>query len=133
MKTPNHLEVFALQNAAPIACRVSVAKTWHARLRGLLGKRSIASDEGLLITPCNSVHSFGLGFAIDVIFLDTCNVVTKCTTLAPGSCAFGPRRAQSVLELQAGRVAQFRITVGDRLLFATAAHRPTTHKERSHD
>lgn len=50
------------------------ADTFTTRLRGLMGK-TISEEEGLLIQPCNSVHTFFMKMAIDVIFLDKEDVV----------------------------------------------------------
>ena len=54
---------------AMVADKVELAATWGSRLKGLLGRRSIAPGEGLHIVPCNSIHMFFMRFAIDVAFL----------------------------------------------------------------
>ena len=40
------------------------------RMRGLLGRRVLPIGQGLLIENCGSVHTVGMRFPIDVIFLD---------------------------------------------------------------
>ena len=45
------------------------ANTFITRFMGLMGKE-ITRDEGLLIRPCNSIHTFFMKMAIDVIFLN---------------------------------------------------------------
>ena len=57
----------------------SIAKVWHARgyfarLRGLLG-RSLQEDGGLLLTPCNAIHTIGMGYPIDALYLNRNNFV----------------------------------------------------------
>lgn len=48
---------------------LSLAENFFTRLKGLMGKE-ITKNEGLLIRPCNSVHTFFMKMPIDVIFLD---------------------------------------------------------------
>lgn len=45
------------------------AESFFTRLKGLMGKE-ITNKEGLLIRPCNSVHTFFMKMPIDVVFLD---------------------------------------------------------------
>ena len=49
---------------------VYVAATPRARLLGLAGLREVPYPSALLILGCSSVHTFGMRFAIDVLFLD---------------------------------------------------------------
>ncbi|TAL83189.1 MAG: DUF192 domain-containing protein [Candidimonas sp.] len=48
-----------------------VARGFWGRLRGLHAYPALAFDQGLCLTPCNAIHTFGLPYAIDVLFLDT--------------------------------------------------------------
>ena len=50
--------------------RIHVARSFLQRARGLLGRAPLAADEALLIRPCSSIHTFGMRFAIDVVFID---------------------------------------------------------------
>jgi uncharacterized protein len=50
--------------------RVPVAATLLSRLLGLALLRAERAGEGLLIPRCRSVHTFGMRFAIHVVFLD---------------------------------------------------------------
>jgi uncharacterized membrane protein (UPF0127 family) len=56
---------------------------------------------GLLIPRCSSVHTFGMRFALDLCFLDGCEVVAVRLAVPPRRFAFC-RRASAVLELPAG-------------------------------
>ena len=47
-----------------------VAEGWRARLFGLAGLELEAVGEGLLIPRCASVHTFGMRFPLDLVFLD---------------------------------------------------------------
>ena len=45
------------------------SNAWE-RMRGLLGHPPLNADQGILITPCASVHTIGMKYPIDLIFLD---------------------------------------------------------------
>ena len=78
------------------------ATSFLARGRGLLFAPQLGDSEALWIAPCNSIHTVGMRYGIDVVFLDRAGrVVAQRKALAPGRWA-GCRRAASVLELRAG-------------------------------
>jgi uncharacterized membrane protein (UPF0127 family) len=96
---------------------VVVAATPLARVRGLLGRRALAPGEGLLLTPCNAVHSLGMAFAIDAVYLDgDGRVVRVLAPLRPWRLGPMVRGARAVLELRAGSVGDLALAVGDRLV-----------------
>ncbi len=95
--------------------RVTVAKTFWQRLRGLLGKRRLAYDSALLLIPCNNIHTAFMCFAIDVVFIDlTGTVVAIYPRLRPFGMAVEPA-AYGCLELCAGAAARYGLEVGQRL------------------
>jgi uncharacterized protein len=99
-----------------IVCeRCLLAETALTRMRGLLGRRSLPSGEGVLLKPASSVHMAFMRFAIDAVFLDgDLRVVKIAADLKPWRAA-GARGAKSVLEIPAGEAARRGLTVGDRL------------------
>lgn len=98
--------------------RVSLANSFWLRLKGLLGRRVLAPDEGLLIRPCNSVHSLGMRFSIGVVFLDANNqIVHLIPELRPGRLSPVIRRAKQVLELHPDTLARSGLTTGQKLRF----------------
>lgn len=87
------------------------------RLRGFLVRKEPDWDEGLLITPCNSVHMFFMLYSLDIIFLDAHGTVTSIRTpLQPWRVA-AHRQAVSVLELKAGQARRLNIFPGTTLLW----------------
>ncbi len=95
-----------------------VAATPFARMRGLLGRRSLPSGEGILLRPAASVHTFFMRFAIDVVFLDDeLRVVGIAAHLRPWRAA-AQRGARAVLELPAGECERRGLAVGDCIRFA---------------
>ncbi len=105
--------------ARPLFRSVRHARTlWH-RLRGLIGRPRLSPGEGMLITPCNSVHTVGMGYALDVVFLDRDGRVLKLVShLRPLRFA-GRRGARHALELPAGAAAAAGIHVGQCLTWTT--------------
>lgn len=92
------------------------ADTMWKRMRGLLGRGSLAPTEGLWIEPCNAIHMFFMRFPIDAVFLDEgFQVVRVHEDLRPWRMARGGKFAHSVLELPQGKAAFFNIRVGDKL------------------
>jgi uncharacterized membrane protein (UPF0127 family) len=94
-----------------------VAATPFTRMRGLLGKSSLPSGQGILLRPASSVHTFFMRFPIDVVFLDgDLRVVEIAADLRPWRAA-GKRGARAVLELPAGECARRGLAVGDQIRF----------------
>ena len=98
-----------------IGNRITVADGFFSRLRGLLGRSGLEDGEGLLISPCWSIHCFGMKFAIDAVFLDKdYRIVSIHPDMKPGAMASN-RKARYVLELKAGEAARHDIQVGEQL------------------
>lgn len=98
-----------------VVARAQVAESSGDRRRGLLGRSSLPDGEGLWIIPCESVHTIGMQFSIDVLFLSRDKRVLK---IRPGMTAWrlaACLRAHSVLEVPAGTAAATGTRCGDRL------------------
>lgn len=81
---------------------LKAAKTFSQRFRGLMG-RNLADSEGLLITPCNSIHCFFMKIPIDVLFINKeARVVRKIESLKPWRVSPIVRGAIAVIEGPAG-------------------------------
>ena len=65
-------QAFNQTRQAYLATALAVADTHWTRLRGLLGLSSsdFRNGSGLWIVPCHGVHTLGMGFPIDVVYLD---------------------------------------------------------------
>ena len=92
-----------------------MADTSAARRTGLLRHDRLGPEDGLLIVPCEAVHSFGMKFPIDVLFLSKKRKVLKIRPEMPKGRISVCLRAHSVLELAAGRAAATGTEVGDQL------------------
>jgi len=94
--------------------RIRRADTFLSRLAGLLAMAPLQAGEGLLLSPCASVHTAFMRYAIDVVFLDRVGVIKKIVpALKPwrmAACA----GAYQTLELSAGQCAALRLSPGQR-------------------
>jgi uncharacterized membrane protein (UPF0127 family) len=101
-----------------LASQLALADTHWTRLRGLLGLGvdDFRNGSGLWIRPCHGVHTLGMGFAIDAVYLDgSLTVVHVERELRPWRVAPVRMQAVSVLELPSRTVAETRTEVGDRI------------------
>jgi uncharacterized membrane protein (UPF0127 family) len=118
-KTKERMRLVKIWNASNeqlIGDRIEIAETSFARMRGLLGRKSLDEGEGLWISPSSGVHTVGMSFAIDVLGMDKdLRVVRIWERLAPWRATSLSLRTHSVIELPAGRIAEVPVRVGDRL------------------
>ncbi len=118
-KTKERMRLVKIWNASNeqlIGDRIEIAETSFARMRGLLGRKSLDEGEGLWISPSSGVHTVGMSFAIDVLGMDkNLRVVRIWERLAPWRATSLSLRTHSVIELPAGRIAEVPVRVGDRL------------------
>ncbi|MFF5564418.1 DUF192 domain-containing protein [Streptomyces sp. NPDC012623] len=92
---------------------VEIAASYGTRRRGLLGRDGV--EGALLITPCNSVHTFRMRFAIDVAYLDKELRVIDLHTLKPGRLPLPRWKARHVLEAEAGAMERWGLCRGARI------------------
>lgn len=107
-----------------LVTRLAVADGHWSRLRGLIGTAAtqFADGRGLWITPCKGVHTLGMSFPIDVVYLDPQRTVVHLErNLQPWR--FAPIRIQatSVLELPNNTLDATGTIVGDELEIQTPA------------
>ena len=98
---------------------VAVAGSTLARMRGLLWKPQLKHHEGMLLRACNLIHTFGMRYPIDVVFLRRDGHVLKVFESVLPRRVRGHLRAQCVLELAAGAVTTNGIHPGMRLPIET--------------
>jgi uncharacterized membrane protein (UPF0127 family) len=109
--------VFNKTQESFLSLNVRAADTHLARLRGLVGTFQLRSDQGIWVTPSHGVHSIGVLFAVDLIYLDAAHRVIHLVE-SFGSFRIGPIRTNcsSVLELPIKTIYSSQTRVGDELL-----------------
>lgn len=104
-------------NGSPFLRRVEIAQSFFHRSRGLLGRDALPREHGLLILPCCSIHTLGMRFAIDAIFLNReGDVVRVVRDVGAGRfLVAGGRGAHATLELSAGWLPRDAVNAGDKI------------------
>lgn len=121
MKHHQHTRDAVLHTATgEYSLRVRVAGTFLARLRGLMFAPPLPAGEGLLLMRCASVHTGFMRCPIDLVYLQSNGVVTRCVaSLQPwrlsGGVSAAGTRGRHTLELAEGSVSRFGVRPGDRL------------------
>lgn len=98
-----------------LADRADVADTAATRNRGLLKRTGLDQGEGLWIVPCEGVHTIGMKFLIDVVFLNRKKKVLKIRPAMKKWRMAVCLRGHSVLELPPGACEASQTRVGDQL------------------
>ena len=88
------------------------AERWPERLRGLIGKPPPAPGHGLLISPCNSVHTAFMRYPIDVVFLARHGRILKVAEALPPWRTAACWGARHTLELAAGEARRLKLARG---------------------
>ena len=92
------------------------AKSFFAKLMGLMGRKDMPTASGLVIDSTNWIHTFWMCFPLDVIYIDKrWKVIGIETALKPNRFGKPFWSAHSVIELNAGVVAVSHTQVGDQL------------------
>lgn len=115
MRVSNTTRQTTLANYAEVADR------GQKRRKGLLGRTRLSPGEGMWILPCEAVHTFGMRFPIDLVYLDRNLRVKKTRSRVPPWRLSACLSARSVLELPAGTIRDTQTKPGDRLEFCKAA------------
>lgn len=99
-----------------VVCEKCVLATSSlARMKGLLGRRDLPAEEGILLRPAGSIHTAFMRFPIDAVFLDReLRIVRVVENMPPWRVAMA-RKAKAVLELRAGEAARRGVGAGDAL------------------
>jgi uncharacterized membrane protein (UPF0127 family) len=94
---------------------IDVADTSAKRRTGLLKHQRLAPGEGLWIVPCESVHTFFMKFAIDLVYVGKDRKVRKVVHALKPWRMSACLSAHSILELPAGVAKETGTCVGDEL------------------
>jgi hypothetical protein len=101
-----------------LATHLRVAETHWSRFRGLMlsDQSSFGDGHGLWIVPSHGVHTFGMRFPIDVVYLNSDKIVVYMKQdLKPWRVAAVRQQAASVLELPGSALAATGTCVGDEI------------------
>ena len=99
-----------------VATHVEFADTFLKRAIGLLGHKSLDKENCMWFDDCVWIHTFGMRFSLDVIFVDKNMVVKKVLrNVRPGRITMPVFSASSAFEFSAGSLENQNIQPGDQL------------------
>jgi uncharacterized membrane protein (UPF0127 family) len=112
--------VFNRNRESFLGLRVAPADTLMGRLRGLLGKIRLKPDDGIWLVPSRGIHTIGMLFAVDLIYLDAANrVIHLVEHIGPFRISPIRIKCASILELKSRAIYSSNTQVGDDLLIGT--------------
>ena len=101
-----------------LAQKAGLANNFFSRLKGLLGTKGLPQDEGMILDPCKSVHTFFMHYDLDVIFIDESNTIIGCeASLKPNRFSSYYGKARKAIELPAGTIEERKVRLGQKLEF----------------
>ena len=104
-----------------LSLNVKAADTVFSRLKGFIGRFRLKADEGIWVVPSQGVHTLGLFFPLDLVYLDENLRVIHLVEYFP-SFRIGPLKTQadSVLELPTHTIYSSHTQTGDKLVICVA-------------
>jgi len=113
--------VYNRNREAFLGLSVAAADTLTSRLKGLLGRVRMKPDDGIWLSPSRGIHTIGMLFAIDVIYLDAANrVIHLVEHMGPFRISPIRIRCASILELKSRSIYLSNTQIGDELLICAA-------------
>lgn len=110
------VKILSLRNQTTISDKCFVAVRFFDRLIGLIGKTHFDVGEGMLFPKCQSVHTWFMKTAIDVVFLKNDVVHAVYPAVKPWKIwPLVELKASDVLELPAGSIERLSIHAGDQI------------------
>ena len=118
--TEGRMQIFNLMRKTHLARNAEIAGSGGKRTKGLLGRKGLAPGEGMWIVPCEAVHTFGMQFPIDLVYLDRGLRIKKVRSSVSPWRLSACLSAHSILELPAGTIRLSQSQPGDLLEFSPA-------------
>lgn len=103
---PLHLTIDGRDSGIPLW----VARNRKERNKGLLGTDDLSG--ALWITHCNWIHTFGMRYPLDVVYLDKRGTVLSVVRMPPMRLGMPRLRARAVLELASGGSSELGLAPG---------------------
>jgi uncharacterized membrane protein (UPF0127 family) len=106
------LRIYVESTGALVGDSIRYSGSSSERRQGLLHDNGLDAGSGMLIVPCEGVHTFGMRFPIDVVFLDKSYRIIRTSEAVPPWRIRLCLRAHSTLELPAGVIRSLRLRRG---------------------
>lgn len=113
--------VYNITRECFLSLGVTPADSVTTRLKGLIGRLRLRSNEGLWVVPSSGIHTFGVLFPLDLIYLNDHHEVIHAIEYFP-TFRIAPLKikAASVLELPPHTIYSSQTQCGDLLLICSA-------------
>ena len=99
-----------------ISSQTALAERFFSRLKGLLGMKQFSPGSALIIKSCSTIHTVGMKFPIDVLFVDKQGRISKMYYgVKPGRIVSGGLSSVMAVELPQGTIDNTSISTGDRI------------------
>jgi len=118
--------LFNATKKTTVSDRCHFANNVFKRMIGLLNRKALAQGEGLLLDRCYGIHTFGMRFPIDVVFLDKELRVMRVVTALPPWRSCVVKHAVYVLELPVGSIQRSQTLAGDQIQMRAVTHDTTS-------
>jgi len=93
-----------------LVSKLTLANNFFSRLKGLIGSNPLSKNEGLLISPCQQIHTHFMRYSIDIVFLDKqFKILHIVREMKPWRFSKFIKPAYYVLELPAQTTQQLKI------------------------
>ena len=90
------------------------------RLKGALGRIGLKPDDGIWLVPSHGIHTIGMLFAIDLVYLDADNrVIHMVENLGPFRISPIRIGCASILQLESRSIFASNTMLGDQLIICT--------------
>ena len=108
------MKVILPKNNQVICENLKLANDVFSRMVGLLGKKTFDTFDGLLLSPCAQIHSIGMKFKFDAVYLDnTYRVVALYKNIEKNRIMPYNIAVKNVLELPCGTIENKKLEIGD--------------------
>lgn len=104
-------------HAGRAAISMRIADDFITRLMGLFSGEKLVEGEAIYLSPCNAVHTIGMRYFIDVLFLDNSNRIIKVERNVKKNSFHYCRDAKHTVEMLAGEIDRLGIITGKRFIF----------------
>ena len=110
------LHVNNLSRSKTLVDKGRVADNPWSRFRGLMGVRQLEQGDGLLIDPCDNIHTHFMRIPIDVLYVDANHCIVHIDPdMKPWRIGRRRAAARFVIEMPSGVVKSTKTIVGDQL------------------
>ena len=128
-----HVALFNERTNQPVATQVEIAATRGRGAAACSAAISLDEASAMLLAPCAAVHTAGMRFPIDVVFVDRQGYAVKVVrNLRPWRIALAAG-GRAVIEMAAGSLRWGQVVLGDRLYLAPAAAATRSENRRERE